>query len=203
MTHADEYCRAYELNALKEDRERVLFPVGLSVEVFDEKYKAKSVFYLLKNNKELSIKQIIAVAKANAIKIEYYNADFLRSTVYSRRRKSPSAQHDTDTKNFAYNIRSFVMGFLGCAFAVSIAKDLIFSFSMAAIVAALIKIAVIVISGAFALSFGWNLIMITEINRLQLQASEAQACEKWTREHYATKNKTVLAECVETTERQD
>lgn len=196
--YADEYCRAYELNAMREARVQVLIPVGITLEMFDAKYKAKSMFYLIKNNKELSFKQLFAVVKANAVKLEYYNSDFLRRTVYSKRKKSPSAQHDTNSRNLAYNIRSFILGFMGCAFAVSIAKDLLFSFSMAAIVAALIKIAVIIISGAFALSFGWNLIMETEINRLKLQLSEAEACEKWTSEHYATKTKTLLAECTET-----
>jgi hypothetical protein len=201
--YADEYCRAYELNAMREAREHVLIPVGLTLEMFDNKYKAKSFFYLAKNNRELSIKQLIAIAKANAVKLEYYNSDFLRRTVYSKRKKSPSAQHDTQSKNLAYNIRSFVLGFMGCAFAVSIAKDLVFSFSMEALVAALIKIALIVISGAFALSFGWNLIMETELNRLKLQVEEAQACEKWTSQHYDTKAIKVFSDPIEKAETQE
>ena len=201
--HADEYCRAYELNVMREEREQVLVPVGLTIKMFDEKYKAKSVFYLIKNNKELSFKQLIAVSKANAVKLEYYNSDFLRRTVYSKRKKSPSAQYDTDSKNFSYDVRSFIMGLLGCAFAVSLTKDLVFSFSIKAVIAALIKLAIIVISGAFAIKFGWNLIMKTELNRLKLQVEEAQACEKWTGEHYATKTETILAERIETAERQN
>lgn len=201
--YADEYCRAYELNAMREAREHVLIPVGLTLDMFDSKYKAKSIFYLAKNNKELSFKQLIAISKANAVKLEYYNSDFLRRTVYSKRKKAPSAQHDTNARNVAYNIRSFILGFMGCAFAVSIAKELVFSFSMAAVVAALIKIALIVISGSFALSFGWNLIMDTEINRLKLQVEEAQACEKWTNKNYGTKVKKVVSEPAETVERQD
>jgi hypothetical protein len=183
LIYADEYCRWYEKNQLNNARYRLLYPVGLTLSVFDEKYKAKSFKWVLKC-KELSFKQKIAVIKANLQKIEYYNADFLRTTVFVQNKKSPSAMFNSDSKNFWYTLRKFVVGFLGSVFVVSITKDLIFSFSMAVFVEACIQTTIIVASSAFSTSFGWGLIMNTEINRMQLQEKEVLACEKWTNENY-------------------
>lgn len=199
LIYADEYCRWYEKNQLYNERYRLLYPVGMTVEMFNEKYNAISFKELLAD-KDLSLKQKIAVIKANAKKIEYYNADFLRTTVHVKNKKSPSDMFNSDRKNFFYSLRSLAMGFFGCAFAVSIAKDLVVSFSMAAFVEACIKTAIIIVSSAFSANFGWSLIMNTEISRMQLQEKELLACEKWTDEHY-TKNESFSKIFVEEVEK--
>ena len=76
------------------------------------------------------------------------------------------------------------MGFLGSAFAVSITKDLVLHFSIAALIEACIQITIIIVSSAFSTSFGWNLIMNTEMNRMKLQEKEVIECEKWTNENF-------------------
>lgn len=184
LVYAKEYCQEYEEETLTEDRKRILAPVGVDFDTFLQKYLAKSFVYLLFAEKTLSFKQRIAISKANHVKRSHYNPDFLRTTVRVRNRKSPSETNDTDRKNAIDNVKSFVSSMLGGAFAVSIASDIVFAFSTEALIAAGIKLAVIIMTSAMRASFGWRLITETEVGRLELQASEAVTCIKWSAKKY-------------------
>lgn len=184
LVYAKEYCQAYEEETLTEDRKRILAPVGIDFDIFLQKYLAKSFLYLLFKDKTLSFKQRIAISKANHVKRTRYNPDFLRSTVRVKNRKSPSESNDTDRKNTIDNVRSFISSMFGGAFAVSIASDIVFAFSTEALIAAGIKLAVIIMTSAMRASFGWRLITETEVGRLELQASEAVTCIKWSAKKY-------------------
>lgn len=179
LDKASEYCRHWEAKTLISDRERYLIPVGISYEVFLKKYLAKSFFKLKKECPELSFKQRIAIMQANNVRVQRYDADFLRTTVHTTIHKSPSKRFDTERRDFWYTIRMVVSMILGSFFAYSIAHDLVVSFSTSALIEAGIKIAIIIISVAFATSFGWQLITVTEVNRLQLQEAEAEECAKF------------------------
>lgn len=179
---ADEYCKAWEEKTLIADRERLLKPVGIVYSTYLEKYLAKS-WRDLKSYPELSFKQRFAIVKANAVRIQEYNPDFLRTTVHANIRRSPSGRFDTDKRNLFHTVKTVVAMLGGSVFACSIANDLVLSFSLAALIEAGIKVAVIIISAAFATSFGWNLITVTEISRLKLQESEADACARWGKEN--------------------
>lgn len=176
LVYAYEYCKDYELKSLYYNRYKYLYPVGISVETFVEKYLAKSIFELWKNEKDLSFKQIIAISKANSVKIKPYNPDFLRSTVNTYSTTSPSGRFNTNRKNIGYTIRTLLAGLGGSLFVVAITKDLFVAFSTAALIEAVIKTTIIIISAAFSSAFGWNLIMETDMNRLRLQETEAKAC---------------------------
>jgi hypothetical protein len=79
---------------------------------------------------------------------------------------------------------SVVFGGIGTLFAVSLAAQLIFAFSPEVLFSAIIKILTIVITVAFKVNFGWNLVMVDEINRFALQAKEAQNyCAWWNKQH--------------------
>jgi hypothetical protein len=192
-----DYCRKNKLRDFEEFPEDTV-DTGVSIEnALEDEGTAELIHQILHDMKEpykevftlrvfgeLSFKQIVAVIKSNAKKIEYYNADFLRTTVFVHNSKSPSATYNTDSKNFWYSLRKFAMGFLGSAFAVSITKDLVLHFSIAALIEACIQITIIIVSSAFSTSFGWNLIMNTEMNRMKLQEKEVIECEKWTNENF-------------------
>lgn len=184
LKYADEYCRNYEKELLKDTRNRLLAAVGIEYEVFIEKYLAKSVFYLFKNYKHLSLKQVFAIWKANRVKQVAYNPDFLRTTVKVRRNIAPSDAYNPERKNAQKTLISFVTSMGGGLFAFTIARDLVISFSVATLIEASIKVAVIIMTAAFRASFGWSLVMDTEVNRLKLQQAESKECVKWSMEQH-------------------
>lgn len=184
LRYADEYCREYERNLLKETRIHLLSSVGLEYDDFIEKYLAKSVWYIFKTYKNLSLKQLWMIHKANRVKQVTYNADFLRTTVKTRKNIAPSDAHDTDKKNMQNTITSFITSIGGGVFAFTIARDLVISFTVATMIEAAIKVAVIIMSSAFRASFGWSLITETEVSRLKLQRAESKECIKWSKERY-------------------
>lgn len=184
LKYADEYCRAYEKRLLKDSRERLLNPVGIEYGEFIEKYLAKSFWYIKRQHKHLSFKQVLMISKANRVKQVYYNADFLRTTVKMRKNVSPSEIHNAEKKNVVNTIISFFTSIGGGLFAFTIARDLVVSFTVATMIEAAIKVAVIIMSSAFRASFGWTLITETEVSRLNLQREEAKACIKWSIKQY-------------------
>ena len=184
LKYAEEYCREYERELLKETRTRLLVAVGIEYEEFIEKYLAKSIWYLHKTCKVLSLKQLWMIHKANGVKQVSYNADFLRTTVKVKRNIAPSDAHDSDKKNLQNTITSFITSIGGGVFAFTIARDLVISFSVATMIEAAIKVAVIIMSSAFRASFGWSLITETEVSRLKLQRAESKECIKWSMEKY-------------------
>lgn len=184
LKYADEYCREYERALLKDNRTRLLSAVGLEYEEYASKYLAKSIWYLHKMYKELSIKQLWMIHKANRVKQVAYNPDFLRTTVKVKRNIAPSAAHDSDKKNMINTVTSFFTSMGSGVFAFTIARDLVVSFTIASMIEAAIKVAVIIMSSAFRASFGWNLITETEVSRLRLQSAESKECIKWSMEKY-------------------
>lgn len=183
LVYAKEYCEDYEKAMLENDRKYLLEPVGITYADFERLYLAKSLYYLLRQ-KELSFKQALAVWRANRVKRVRYNADFLRTTVRMKRKKSPSQINDDDKANALDTVKSFIFSFLGGAFAVSITTDIIVSFSTAALIAAGIKVAIVVMTSALRAAFGWRLITVTRVNRLELQISESISCIKWSAQKY-------------------
>lgn len=184
LKYADEYCREYERELLKDSRTRLLSSVGIEYDEYESKYLAKSMWYLRKTYKGLSTKQLWMIHKANRVKQVAYNPDFLRTTVKVRKNIAPSSAHDSDKKNMINTITSFFTSIGSGIFAFTIARDLVVSFTVASVIEAAIKVAVIIMSSAFRASFGWNLITDTEVSRLRLQSAESKECIKWSMERY-------------------
>ena len=184
LKYADEYCREYERELLKDSRTRLLSSVGIEYDEYESKYLAKSMWYLRKTYKGLSTKQLWMIHKPNRVKQVAYNPDFLRTTVKVRKNIAPSSAHDSDKKNMINTITSFFTSIGSGIFAFTVARDLVVSFTVASVIEAAIKVAVIIMSSAFRASFGWNLITDTEVSRLRLQSAESKECIKWSMERY-------------------
>ena len=178
LVYAEEYCAEYTQDVLKEDRKYYLDTAKIPYDCYLNKYASKSFSYLLKD-KTLSMKQRIAIFRANNVRKIRYDPNFLRTTVHLRRGRSPSTMYNTHRKNFLRTIRNFFSSMLGGLFAFTIAQDLVLDFSVGTLIAAGIKVATIVMASAFAASFAWKLITETEVNRLELQLSESKSCIKW------------------------
>lgn len=184
LKYADEYCREYERELLKDSRTRLLSSVGIEYDEYESKYLAKSMWYLRNTYKGLSTKQLWMIHKANRVKQVAYNPDFLRTTVKVRKNIAPSSAHDSEKKNMINTITSFFTSIGSGIFAFTIARDLVVSFTVASMIEAAIKVAVIIMSSAFRASFGWTLITDTEVSRLRLQSAESKECIKWSMERY-------------------
>lgn len=180
-----EYCKHYEQTAFETQRDRLLKSANISLEDYENKYQTlnSKELRLRYPNDNLSKKQMKALRHIRKIKPLHYNPDFLNVTVKTNNALSPSEMYDADKENWKDVIISAVFSFFGGAFAVSIASELIFSFSPAALFAALVKTAITLITVAMKARFGWNLVMRTEINRFCLQISEVKNLKRYCEKH--------------------
>lgn len=170
------YCSAVAHQRYTVARNAILDKAKIPVDEYERKYITLSKSEILKRYPDcgLSKKQLQAIKAANAVKRQIYEPDFLQSVVVEESELVPSKRFNTRKKNLLNTIYSIGLGAIGTMFAVSLASQLIFAFSPAVLFVAVIKILTIIITIAFKFNFGWNLVMVDEINRLALQAKEAQ-----------------------------
>ena len=181
-----EYCKEYEKNTFEAERDRLLKESGISLRDYVEKYQTLSKKELLARypNDKLSKMQLNKLQEIRKIKPVRYNPDFLNITVKTVVGISPSEMYDVDKENGINMISSALLSIFGGVFGVSMAGELIFSFTPAAVFAAVVKTTITLITVALKARFGWNLVMRTEINRLGVQASEVKNLKR-----YCVKNK--------------
>lgn len=182
----NEYCLQVADHCYTAARNAILDKAKIPVDVFVERYMTLSKREILTRYPDcgLSKNQFAAIKAANAVKKQIYEPDFLQSVVVEESALVPSKRFNTKRKNLKNTLLSVVFGGIGTLFAVSLAAQLIFAFSPEVLFSAIIKILTIVITVAFKVNFGWNLVMVDEINRFALQAKEAQNyCAWWNKRH--------------------
>jgi hypothetical protein len=159
----------------------LLKSVNISFETYQSKYQTLNKKELIARypNDNLSKEQIKVLQSIRKIKTVHYNPDFLNTTVKTNYSVAPSDMYDADKENAKDIIVSMIFTLFSGAFAVSVAAELIFSFSTAALFSALIKTAITLITVAMKARFGWNLVMRTEINRYTLQISEVKNLKRF------------------------
>lgn len=180
-----EYCKDYEQTAFETQRDRLLKSVSIDLKTYESKYQTLNKRELLSRypNDNLSKAQIKVLQAIRKIKPVHYNPDFLNTTVKTNSTLAPSEMYDADKENGKNIILSMIFTFFSGAFAVSVAAELIFSFTPAALFAALVKTAITLITVAMKARFGWNLVMRTEINRFCLQISEVKNLKRYCEKH--------------------
>lgn len=173
-----EYCKEYEDKIYETTRDRILKDANIDDKVYEEKYSTLSAGDI-KPSEELSKRQVKALKTIYRLKRIHYNPDFLNMTVSTNVKHSPSDMYDTERADRNNTISSALFAVIGGFFGVTFAGELIFSFSLSILFTAVVKTILIVIMAAFKANFGWNLVMKTEINRLQLQKGEAKNLKRW------------------------
>ncbi len=176
-----EYCKWYAQELFSEKRRLVLQSSDISLEAFEEKYVALSKKEILKRYPDcaLSKKQFKAIKKANAVEMEIYNPEFLSSALGGNVRTIPSKRYNVKSRNVKNAISSIVFGAVSSLFGVSFANELIFHFSQEIIVAAVIKVILLLLTVALKIVFAQSLVYDTEVGRFKLQEEEAAAYLRW------------------------
>lgn len=180
LNSRSEYCKEYEENVYITERNRMLLDAYIPVDVYEEQYRKLNVDALKKEG--LTKRQIKTLKSVNALKRIHYNPDFLNSSRTTGTKYSPSDMYDVTREDRVNTIFSAIFTVFGCLFCVSLMGDLVFSFSKAALFTAIVKLTFTLITVATKAVFGWNLVMRTEINRLETQKEEVLNLKRWFKE---------------------
>ena len=92
---------------------------------------------------------------------------------------SPSQMFNPGKAEARERLVSVVLTTISSFFAVSLVGELIFSFSIAVLFAAVIKATVTILLGAFKADFGWKLAMHIEVGKFMLVAKECANLKNW------------------------
>ena len=124
---------------------------------------------------------IIALTK---LKIKEYDPNFFTSTMELESELMPSEMYRAGAENKRNMIKSAFLSVLSSFFCVTLAGELIFSFSLSVLFMAVVKVTSVLIFSSFKATFGWNLAMHTEIGRYKLQVREVDSLKQWYRKKY-------------------
>ena len=174
-----EYCTAYENQVYEQQYNRLLMQLDVDKETFAEKYALLSKKELKEKYPELTKGQRALIAQLNHLKRPHYDPSFFLSTFQAPAGQSPSEMHNADKEDLKNMGISGVLTLFTSFCAVTFAGDLIFSFSAAVLLSAIVKIAVTAIFGAIKATFGWNLSMRTDIARYTVIVKECANLKNW------------------------
>ena len=173
-----EYCKEYENNEYMRSFECLLATAGLSKDEYQQ-YVAMSKRELKRCKQKLSRLQVNSIYKLNNLTRIHYDPSFFLYGFHDGGRLSPSEMYDAEARNRNNTIKSVFFTIAGSLCATSMAGSIIFSFSQAALIAAVIKITTIIIFSYFKAVFGWNLSMRTEMGRYAVTVKECNALKAW------------------------
>lgn len=175
-----EYCTAYEDELYATEVKRLLKNASISEADYVEKYAALSAKEVRKQYPtELSKKQLKKLDEINRVERVHYDPSFLNSTTPTRARQAPSEMYDVGREDRKNMISSAVASVFSGFFGVTLAGELIFSFSLAVLFSAIVKVTLTLIFTSLKANFGWNLVMKTEISRYEMQKTEAGNLKSW------------------------
>lgn len=174
-----EYCKAYEEAVYYTERNRMLQDAHISIEDYENLYCGKDI----EVSERLTKRQVKTLKAVSKLKRIHYDSDFLNSSRATNTRYSPSDMYNATREDKVNSISSAIFTVLGCLFCVSLMGDLVFSFSKAALFTAIVKITFTLIIVTTKAVFGWNLVMRTEINRLEVQKEEVENLKRWYKEY--------------------
>lgn len=180
-----EYCQEYAESVFNRKKARGLANARVSEEEYHEKYFSLSCRELKKRyGGELTKAQIKTLAMVNKLKVLEYNPDFFTTATDLEPDCMPSERYNASRENKKNMLTSALFAAASSIFGLTLAGEIIFSFSATAILMAIIKIASVIIFSSFKATFGWNLAMRTEINHYKLQEREVGDLKHWYKKKY-------------------
>lgn len=177
----EAYCAEYAQCLYEENQRLALAGSNVSYETFKSKYVALNKRELVAKypDENLSKSQLKAIGRANAVKKERYDPEFLMVTGDGAYQNVPSKRYNARARKMTNTIVSAALGAVGSFFGISFAYELVFEFSREILVAALIKIVLLALTVTLKLIFANSLVFDTEIGRFELQKAEANAYLRW------------------------
>lgn len=184
------YCRDWEKRRLDEDRRAVLDMIGIPLVDYEEKYCLYStrkpfIFWgkseLQKKFPGLTKIQFKIIACTNRVRRSHYNPNFLisRHDVGGGRSVAPSERVSTSTKDKLINLRTVLNCVITGSFSVGIFSELIFNFTWEAVVACVIKLAIVAIFGVYGMVSGYNFATKQEVDEMKSRTDELKNFKTW------------------------
>jgi hypothetical protein len=176
----NKYCTWYETEAYNTELNRLLEGAGITSEEYAEKYAHRSRRELKKLYRDaLTKRQLDNLARIYTLERMEYNPSFFLSASNIQSGLSPSQMYDSDREDRKNSLSSLGTSILSSLCAVALAGDMIFSFSLSVLFAAVVKITITAIFASFKANFGWNLSMHTDMGRFDLKVKETANLKKW------------------------
>lgn len=180
----EEYCQAYAKGVYNRKKTVLLNNANITEEEYDSKYFSMTYWELKARYKDLSKAQRKNIAAIGRLKMREYDPSFLMSTEEIENDLMPSEMHNARKEDKRNKIKSALLSVASGFFCVTLAGELIFSFSISVLFMAVVKITSVVLFSSFKATFGWNLAMYTEISRYKLQVREVANLKYWYKEKY-------------------
>lgn len=188
--HAAAYCRDWEKNRLDIDRKAEVEVVGITLEEYNELYRiyspAKKFLFWGKSELErqypdLTKEEFKAIRKASKVRRCHYNPNYITGTQRSGRRRaaSPSEQISAATVDKLINIRTIASCFITASFSIGVFSDIIFVLTAQAIIACIIKLAIVAIFGVAGMVSGYSFTTKREVEEMKAHARELNNFITW------------------------
>lgn len=182
----DEYCQDYAKGVYERKKALLLSNARVSEEEYNEKYALLTRRELKARYKgELSKMQIKLLVVVGRLRLREYDPSFLTSMDEMESDLMPSEMHNARKEDKRNKIKSAVLSVASSFFCVTLAGELIFSFSPSVLFMAVVKVTSVIIFSSFKATFGWNLAMYTEISRYRLQVREVGNLKQFYKKRYA------------------
>lgn len=173
------YCREWESVRLDDDCKTVLERAGLSLNDYKTDFCKYSKKELRAKFPELTAEQVKTVLAVKKIKRLHYNERYLCVNAHSGSKGAPSGGMTTGALNVLETVRTAVTTVLTSLLSVSFLSDIIWDFSAEAVVACVVKLAIIVFFGAIGMIGGWNFTTVKEVREMQAKSDELETFIKW------------------------
>lgn len=171
-----EYCANYETEEYNRRFSCLLTTAGLTKESY-QKYAGMTKRELKRC--KLSPLQVSSIHKLNNLQRIHYDPSFFLYGAHTNGSCAPSGMYNADAENRINTVKSILTSAIGSLCAASLAGELLFSFSQAALIAAVLKITTIIIFASFKAVFGWNLAMRTEMGRYAVLVKETRSLKAY------------------------
>ena len=174
-----EYCRAWETAELNDSRERILADAGITITDFNEKYLKYGKWEIKKQFPTLTKFERKIIRKAKRLKRLHYNENYLSVNNSYGRRKAPNQYISTKTLEVFNGITKAITMLFTAIFGVTLCVNLVSEPSLATVVMCLVKIIIVLISGAVGMAGGYNITSVKAVDEMNIKIDEQRRFMKW------------------------
>ncbi len=185
-----KYCRAWEEERYVETVSGVLGAVGITYEEFKEKYSKLSIKEIKRGGFDLTDFQLKAVIKAKRVKRLKFNERYFYGNAESShgRTRSPSSGLTARQINNLTAGRIVLTSILTSFLSATLLYDVVFNFSVEAVIQCIIKITITIFFGAVGMLGGYNHAVVREVNEMKAKSDDIQDLLKWCEEQKPADN---------------
>lgn len=183
-----EYCRAWETAELDGSRERILADAGIKLADFNELYLKYGPGEIKKKFPALTKFERKIIRKAKRLKRLHYNENYLSVNNSYGRRKAPNQYISTKTIEVFNGLQKAITMLFTAVFGVTLCVNLVSEPSLATVVMCLVKIIIVLISGAVGMAGGYNITSVKAVDEMNNKIDEQRRFLKWCGQEVESEN---------------